>query len=165
MSKPTSGASDATDILGPVVPALDIAWGRDASVDPDGEWLSFVPTAPPLLNTLQTVDDRMGLWLFLQGEQQLAFEGDLPVSQEIGVWGSNRWNLVGYPSVAVRSIAEVLQGVQYQVVCAFDATDEEDPWQCYDPTVPEFLNDLQDFEAGRGYLVLAISDGSFIVSD
>lgn len=162
VSKPALGSVETAALLSPIADMLDIAWGRDASVAPDGLWLSYVPTAPPFLNSLLNIDEKMGFWLFLQEEADLHIDGQTPESTIITVYGG-RWNLLGYPSNTERPVAEVLSGIQYEVICTFDVPDEQDPWKCFDPTVPAFLNDLQNLGPGKGYLMLATANGSYSV--
>ncbi|MCP3998835.1 MAG: hypothetical protein GY722_27750, partial [bacterium] len=55
-----------------------------------------------------------------------------------------------HPYAALASIAG-----KWQRIFAYDAFDPEDPWEYFDPTVPDWANDLRLMVPGRGYWVLA----------
>ncbi|NJP07197.1 MAG: VCBS repeat-containing protein [Chloroflexaceae bacterium] len=65
------------------------------------------------------------------------------------------WNLFGYPVQATRLITEALQSIEgaYVSVYGYDASDTADPWKIYRPDVPDWVNDLQFLEFGKGYWI------------
>ncbi len=44
------------------------------------------------------------------------------------------------------------------MVYGYDPSDTEDPWAIHDVTVPDWANDLQIFEVGKGYWILVTED-------
>ncbi len=44
------------------------------------------------------------------------------------------------------------------MVYGYDPSDAEDPWAIHDVTVPDWANDLQTFEVGKGYWILVTED-------
>jgi hypothetical protein len=164
VSNPLSGTFDAETFFDLVLDVLSIAWARDASVAPDGEWLSFDPTAPPALNTLEQIDETMGLLLFVEEQITFVLPGDVPETTSIAVYG-NRWNLIGYPSFEEKTVPDFLTGIEYTIICAYDSENQSDPWECFDPNVPEILNDLQEIDGRNGYLLLPTADGTITVEN
>ncbi|MBI2912575.1 MAG: hypothetical protein HYY03_01495, partial [Chloroflexi bacterium] len=74
-------------------------------------------------------------------------------------------NFIGYPSSQARDVPDVLAGVSYNSVWAYDPTLSPSPWQSYDPDVPPFLNTLEQFEAGRGYALNAPANGMLTITN
>ncbi len=65
------------------------------------------------------------------------------------------WNLFAYPVPQTRSVDETLLSVPEVVktVFGYDSGDVDDPWKVYDPSVPPWVNDLENFEFGHGYWI------------
>jgi len=55
------------------------------------------------------------------------------------------------------SVAAVLSSIEghYDLVYAYDVSDEDDPWKRFDPSVPPFANDLLDIDETKGLLISA----------
>jgi len=127
-------------------------------------WLSYDPSVPPFFNSLTAIDERMGLWLNMKQPATLTITGTEPGSTAIGIAAG--WNFIGYPSGQDRLVAQVLWGVSYSSVWAYDAAvGAGDPWRSYDPDVPPFLNTLQQFTPQRGYAVNATAPGVVSISN
>ncbi len=128
--------------------------GCDAA-DP---WKLYDPDLPATVNDLNQIDVTMGLWVKMNSPDTLAVAGSEPARTDIPLCAG--WNLVGYPSLTARPVAEVLASVagQVQRVYYFDATDAADPWKMYDTSAPAFVNDLAEFKPGGGYWFLVSQD-------
>ncbi|MCP3910520.1 MAG: hypothetical protein GY713_06170, partial [Actinomycetia bacterium] len=66
------------------------------------------------------------------------------------------WNLIGFPAAEPRHPHVALSSIagKWQRVFGYDAFDSEDPWEYFDPAVPDWANDLGAMVPGRGYWVL-----------
>ena len=115
------------------------------------EWTQFNPDLPSNFNTLDEVDPTIGLWVRMETPNTLEIDGALLADPEIGL--CTGWNLVGYPSLEIRPIADVINSISSDVeaIFAYERTASGGAWQLYDPTLPAAFNDLQNFEPGRGY--------------
>ncbi|RIK36849.1 MAG: hypothetical protein DCC57_22135, partial [Chloroflexi bacterium] len=67
------------------------------------------------------------------------------------------WNLVSYPLPEARALPQALASIAgaYTTVYGYRAEDAADPWQVYSPQAPGWVNDLAQFEPGRGYWIYA----------
>ncbi|MFN8445069.1 MAG: Ig-like domain-containing protein [Caldilineaceae bacterium] len=69
------------------------------------------------------------------------------------------WNLFGYPLANSHLVTEVLASISgtYTTVFGYDASDPNDPWRMYDPSIPApfdtILNRLTSFAYGQGYWI------------
>jgi hypothetical protein len=98
------------------------------------------------------MSEAAGYWVDMSGPASLAVSGIRPVESSLSL--CEGWNLIGYPSGAVKPVTEVLAGIEgkYDLVYGYDAADTGDPWKRYDPNAP-FGNDLEDLEPGYGYWI------------
>ncbi len=69
------------------------------------------------------------------------------------------WNAFSYlgPTDDVESALSDIDG-QYEVVCWLDASQQD--WDCYDPSGPMALNDLQELEQYLAYLIFMNAQAS-----
>ncbi|MBI2913840.1 MAG: hypothetical protein HYY03_07960 [Chloroflexi bacterium] len=128
-----------------------------------GQWLSYDPDLPPALNTLTAIDEGMGLWVNMKEAATLALTGQYPESTEITIYPG--WNFIGYPSQQARPVAEVLAGVEYNSLWAYDPSLAPSPWLSNDPDLPPALNPLQEFEPGRGYAINVSQQQTITISN
>ena len=67
------------------------------------------------------------------------------------------WNLFAWPVQGSSSITESLVSIdgQYGAVYGYESTEPADPWRFYslDPAIPDLLDNLHEFEFGRGYWI------------
>lgn len=70
---------------------------------------------------------------------------------------SQGWNLVSYPLLEARALPQALASIAdaYTTVYGYRAEGAADPWQVYSPQAPGWVNDLTQFEPGRGYWIHA----------
>lgn len=113
----------------------------------NGAWLSYSPTRPAFLNTLQTVNETLGVWVKMNSVGTLSVEGTVPSTTNISLYSG--WNLVGYPSLANRTVTDALATIEgnYSAVFMY----KNNVWYSYDPNRPVFLNTLSEFFTGYGY--------------
>jgi len=85
-------------------------------------WKIYSASRPPTMNTLSSIDRKMGAWVFMQTGAVLDMEGRV-VSTDIPL--KRGWNLIGYPSLnATRTVAEVFAGLPVDIVQTYSALDE-----------------------------------------
>jgi len=117
-----------------------------------GGWKLFNPGMPPPANTLTAVGVEPGYWVNMSSPGTLVLNGVHPLTTTINLCPG--WNLIGYPSLAVRPVADVLASISgsYNLVRQFRASDST-PWKSYNPYVPPSLNTLVNMEPGYGYWI------------
>jgi RHS repeat-associated protein len=132
--------------------------------DTSDPWKQYDP-ADPGSSDLTAIDHRNGLWIEMTTPASLDVDGTLHSSTDIPL--CEGWNLVGYPLNQVLPVAGALSSIEgkYSRVFAYDPTDAVDPWQLYDPSVPDWVNDLQTMEPGRGYWILATENVTLTISE
>ncbi|MCP3999051.1 MAG: hypothetical protein GY722_28910, partial [bacterium] len=122
--------------------------------DPADPWKAYDP-ADPAASDLVAVDHKIGLWVKATAAAVLPSEGTLPATTTIEL--CEGWNLIGFPAGQPRHPHAALASIagKWQRIFAYDAFDPEDPWEYFDPAVPDWANDLRLMVPGRGYWVLA----------
>ncbi len=110
--------------------------------------------ADPAGSDLNAVDHRMGLWVAPTVATVLPSDGTLPASTTIDLCVG--WNLIGFPAGEPRHPYTALSSIagKWERIFGFDKFDEEDPWEVFDPVVPDWANDLRVMQPGRGYWLL-----------
>jgi hypothetical protein len=112
-----------------------------------GEKGIYMPSLPPVFNTLTELHSRQGYYLRLTGptSANALVEGlSVPVTTPLSL--HTGWNWIGYLPRATLPITVALQSIegQYQRVLSLDET--------YDPALPQFST-LHTMEPGQGYLI------------
>ncbi len=110
--------------------------------------------ADPAASDLTVVDHRMGLWMAPTVATVLPSDGTLPASTTIDLCVG--WNLIGFPAGEARHPYTALSSIagKWERIFGFDKFDEKDPWEVFDPVVPDWANDLRVMQPGRGYWLL-----------
>jgi len=104
-------------ILSGIWPAYDFVRAYNETLV--GKWLTYYENRPPQLNTLHTLDHKMGFWIYINAPgQTLTMEGFDPVVTEIPLHAG--WNLVGYPSMTPVSVGLALGGSGADEVMGYD---------------------------------------------
>ncbi|MBN1810662.1 MAG: VCBS repeat-containing protein [Anaerolineae bacterium] len=134
------GASISFGYLGSEVPVGEERWLRVYFWD--GSSWEQLPTELDMYHNMASA--------LAQGEGLYA----LMSSVEIPLYGPG-WNMFAYPVQATRPVTEALVSLSgvYTTVYGYEATDIADPWKIYDVTVPDWVNDLEALEFGRGYWI------------
>jgi parallel beta-helix repeat protein len=127
----------------------------------NGAWQSSSPTRPAFLNTLQTVNETLGIWVRMNSAGTLSFQGISPSSTSIAL--NIGWNLVGYPSLTNRTVTDALQSISGNYASVFMY--KNNVWYSYDPSRPAFLNTLTTVVPGYGYWIKAIADDTLEINN
>lgn len=127
------------------------------------EWNSYCAGVPAGTNTLAQVDETMGLWVSVTDNVTLRVMGTRPTGAQIPLYAG--WNMVGYPSTRSASIPEALAsiGEKLSLVRWYDCFDADDPWRYYDPSAPDWANDLAELQPGKGYWIQVSEDCVWVV--
>ncbi len=145
-----------TTVLSSIDGNYDLVYAWDATSTSDN-WLMYDP-AMPFGNTLENLDETMGLWIHMTVADTLDVVGNVPVTTNITLYTG--WNMVAYPSVVNRPLPEALSnngvGTDFSLMYAYHANDAS-PWKMYDPAMP-FGNDLTDLTSGWGYWIWVNED-------
>lgn len=117
-----------------------------------GQWKVFNQDAPEPVNTLNAVGVVAGYWVNMNFPATLSLNGIYPLSTSITLCSG--WNMIGYPSLAVRPVEEALASIagKYTLVRQYRAG-EATQWKTYSPTAPPTLNTLKEIEPGYGYWI------------
>ena len=110
--------------------------------------------ADPAASDLTAVDHRMGLWVASTAATVLPSDGILAASTTIELCPG--WNLIGFPAGEARHPQVALSSIagKWERLFGYDAFDSADPWEIFDPAVPDWANDLRLMQPGRGYWLL-----------
>ena len=116
------------------------------STDSSDHWKSYNMNRP--LNDLTDIDSTMGVWINITQPTVLTYYGDRPTTTNVDLKAG--WNLVGYPSLTEKSIADALLGTGY-----------DRPVEGDDPAAPYYVTPLTDsymMKPGEGYWVHVPAD-------
>ena len=128
-------------------------WTYDAT---ESEWERYIVNGPSFLNNLETVEPGKGYWVQMTEPAALSLDGDVVPDETILL--KQGWNLVGYNSLTAKPLEDALSSIAANCVSVwtYDATDGE--WRRYIQNGPEFLNNLETMEPGKGYWINAADD-------
>ncbi len=151
------------NVLASIAGKYSLVWAYDAST-PDQPWRRYVPTDPAQVNTLQALDEKMGLWIKADVAATLTVTGTPASSTVIALHAG--WNLVGYPLQASQAVTTALASIagHYDLVEGYDVSDAADPWKSYSPGQPAYANNLATLQPGWGYWIRATDDCSLTLS-
>jgi hypothetical protein len=146
-------SASVADVFATMSGKYDLINAYDAC-RPEDPWQSYDPSAPAFVNTLTKIDPARGLWVHATTQADWSYSGGLlrdPVTLHLCAG----WNLVGYPSLSARPVADVLAPIagRYDLVQTYRGTDPADPWRSYDPSAPPFVNSLTQLSPGEGYWI------------
>jgi hypothetical protein len=164
-------STDPADVLADIVDKYDLvyAWDATGSQSSNGNWLKYAPADPPFANSLTDLNEKMGFWINATEEVTLHISGSAPATTAVSLWDNvGGWNLVGYPSVASRSLPEALSdhgvGDTFTLIYAYHANDTMDHWKLFDPGAGPYANDLTTMTPGWGYWVDVSADSTWTVN-
>jgi hypothetical protein len=135
------GNTSVPKVLQTIDGDYDVVWVYDAK---DDLWRSSA-------TDLTDINRTMGLWIHMKNSCNLSVLGAVPESTDITL--CEGWNLVGYPSMVARDLHGALDGITWQAVQHWKASDRNDPWKHNCTNKPDILNDLKDMQSGNGYWV------------
>ena len=134
-----------------------------AATDSDNpaEFLTFSPAS--VNNTLSILDNTMGFWIHMTDMAFLSVPGTLPSSVNISL--HQGWNLVGWPTSRTMPVDQALASIagQFDLVYAFEASNDEDPWKVFAPAASAFASDLSVIKPLRGYWIHMTEPGTLTV--
>ena len=156
--------TDPAAVLASIAGKYNLVYAYDRCDDED-PWKLYDPAASPPTNDLTAIDHRIGFWIEMTDAAILSVSGTQPTSTVIPL--CRGWNLIGYPRQEPLPVAEALASIEgkYTLVFAWDPTDTTDPWEVYEVGKPDWSNDLQVMEPGRGYWVYATEDVTLTMAE
>lgn len=134
-------------------------WAYDAVLC---EWSRYIVDGPGFLNNFETVKPGKGYWLEMSEAAVLEIDGDTVSNEPVPL--NQGWNLVGYNSVTSQPLAEALRSIngKYDAVWTYLAKVGE--WQRFIVDGPDFLNNLEQMQPGKGYWIDANIDCIWTIS-
>ncbi len=116
-------------------------------------WKLYDP-ADPAASDLTVIDHRKGLWVAPTVATVLPSDGTLQATTSLDLCVG--WNLIGFPAGEARHPLTVLSSIagKWERIFGYDAFDPADPWEGFDPAVPDWANNLPLMQPGRGYWLL-----------
>ncbi|MCK4267041.1 MAG: hypothetical protein KAX31_07145, partial [Thermoplasmata archaeon] len=124
----------------------------------DGDhWKTYATFKPSSVNDLADIDNKMGVWVHITDpgtDNALATTGAPPSSTDITLLAG--WNLVGYPCLEGKSVADALAGVPYDGI------------ECFDEGAAYRLTTMlptEMMEPGNGYWIKVTSDCLWTIGD
>ena len=116
-------------------------------------WKVYDP-ANPTASDLTAVDHKIGMWVSTTAAALLPSDGTMPATTTMEL--CEGWNLIGFPTGEPRHPHAALASIagKWQRIFGYDAFDSNDPWEVFSVDVPDWANDLQVMQPGRGYWVL-----------
>ena len=165
VSVPLTLASTNTEtVLLPISGKYNKVYAYNA-FDTADPWKVYDLSLPPFLNDLSEINNTKGLWLYATQNATWTVNGTWPGSTSIPL--KTGWNLVGYPGQTIKSVSDALSSIagKYTKVYTYLAFDDADPWKVYDVSLPVFLNDLTQIQAGRAYWIYVTQDCTLTVTN
>jgi hypothetical protein len=141
-----------SDSLDDIFTSIDGIWDMVHvfdSQDPTNPWKTYATFKPDILNTLETVDHTMGIWLHVNNQTILTVYGTPPETTQINLWAG--WNLVGYPA----SEGINLTVLDLKILTGADEVEGFDPATEYRTIA---LPDEYVLELGEGYWIRTPAD-------
>ena len=156
--------SDPSAVLSGILGQTAVVFAYDGC-QPANPWQVYDPAAPPATNDLTVIDQTKGFWLEANTATTLSFAGTLPPTTTIEL--CTGWNLIAMPAGQARPVRNALFSIEgkYSRVFGYEPEDAADPWTIYDVTAPDWANDLQMMEPGRGYWVLATENTTMTLAN
>lgn len=143
---PTSTAR--ADVLASIEGNYDLVYAYDGC---SGAWQKYDANAAPYVNSLTDLDHTRGFWVKMNAPATLTIQGTAPDSTPLSLCSG--WNLTGYPSPTTRPLPDVLNGVPFTLMYAYDAFATGNPWQKYDVNGAPYANTLTSVAPKRGYWI------------
>jgi hypothetical protein len=145
----------------PVVPGdntlqsvLASVWDNVNSVwayDPNPGWQRYVVNGPSFLNDLANMEQGKGYWVDMDSTVTLTITGETITNTSVAL--KQGWNLVGYNYQEVRDRDTALASIAGFCNSIWNYDSETGQWLRYVEGAPDFLNNLNELEPGRGYWI------------
>ncbi len=138
---------------------LVYAWNAETS-----SWMKYDPSMG-FGDTLTTLDETMGFWIYMNTADTLVVSGTLPTTNDITL--KTGWNLVGFPAAVNLVLPEAFSAhgvsTDFSLVYAYHASDTADTWKVFDRAAPVWANDLTELAPGWGFWVKVSADHTWVV--
>lgn len=144
--------TDRASVMSAVEGRYSSIWAYVAAI---GEWQRYIVDGPSFLNNLDEMEAGIGYWIMMDQPGTLIISGISPVTALSLKAG---WNLVGYNSQTPMSIEEYSSSVEDKPNSIWTYDSEAEEWLRHDMNGPDFLNNLEFIERGRGYWIDAKVD-------
>lgn len=139
--------TDPDQVLSSIAGQYDALWSYVAG---DDEWERNVLSAPPFLNNLKEVIPRFGYWINMTQPGVLIVQGAQP---EMAILLRPGWNLVGYNARNAKSLAECMTSIADKIISIWTYDAHTGTWMKYVADGPDFLNNLEFMQPGKGYWI------------
>lgn len=108
-------------------------------------------------NDLFKINNKMGIWINMDVSDTLYIGGELLTITDIQLYKG--WNLVGYPSLKVRTVVDSLSSIagKYDAAYQYNASDSLDPWKS------DIDLDLTQMGPGEGHWIHATEDCTWTI--
>ena len=141
-----TGATAVGDAIMPIAEQVDTLFGWDASAQ---QFRSFSPSAPPFLNSLETLQFGDGVWIRVENPGGVTWtQPAVVVTRAVPL--SAGWNLVLWTgpdgTYVVDAVEEIADGLA--ALFTWDAAAQR--FLSYSPVVPAFLNTALVLNSGDG---------------
>lgn len=155
---------DISSILAPIAGLYDQVLTYDAS-NLAFPWRGYAPDRPAYANSLDQIDETMGIWLHMLDSAELSVSGTLPDNASIPL--HTGWNLIGFPSSESLPLEDALASIagKYTYVATYIAEHSENPWKEFDSSWLSSDNTLTIMEPGRGYWILVTQDCTLLIDN
>ena len=139
-------------VLSTIAGNYNSVWAYDSEA---GGWLRYHTSGADFLNTLTDMTAGRGYWIDVISAATLSIKGTTP-SPTIPL--KSGWNLVGYNSLIPQNTTTAISSVagKYDSVWTYNSTTHT--WLRHTQGGPDFLNNLNTMEPGRGYWIYALED-------
>lgn len=122
LSLPCATASGAAwtrpsaDVLASIAGKYVVVHAWDAAAQ---GWRTYNPALPPEASTLHALGEKTAFWILMTEAATLTVDGTPPSATSQALYAG--WNLIAYPSVAPRPVAEALASIvgTYTVAWAY----------------------------------------------
>ena len=132
--------------------------------DSSDHWKSYVP-ATPAASDLTAIDHKRAFWIHMTQADTLVSSGDLPLATTISL--KQGMNFIGFPlenSLQIDTALAAIEGL-YSSVFTTDENDTALAWDATARNVPDYAVDLTIMEPGKGYILFADVDTSFLLAE
>ena len=149
VSYPLYVADESSDaVLSMIQASYDSLWKYDEDAE---SWLSF--SSSKAWKSAMTLNISDGWWINVSEDTYFDVTGTIPGSVDINLKAG--WNLVGYPSLTDRTVADALIGVSYSRLEGFD---DLSPYHL------RALSDTDYVTTGMGYWIYVTQDTVWTVN-
>ncbi len=137
------------------------------STDSSNPWRTSFTSRSEKFNDLKNMTSTKGYWVKMSSNDTLENNGTILEVTEVSLYASPQsLNLIGYPSLGMKSISNALSGISngYVAIYSYDSTDASNPWRTSFASRSEKFNDLKNMSSTKGYWIKMGSDRTLEVN-